>query len=127
MCATESHCGPALPGSSITGDISSEGIAGRQDTDASARRNQNGIHTDEERASAAAAAGAAAAAHGDDGMKTNRGRAILLLLLSPLVRGFSTSSAPVKTHTCDIYLKFLYIYIKLCLFSKKPPPEKGPS
>lgn len=25
----------------------------------------------------------------------------------------------MKTHTYDIYIKFLYIYIKLCLFSKK--------
>lgn len=31
----------------------------------------------------------------------------------------STSRAPVKTHTYDIYIKLLYIYIKLCLFSKK--------
>lgn len=36
----------------------------------------------------------------------------------------STSRAPVKTHTYDIYIKLLYIYIKLCLFSKKLQPEK---
>ena len=54
---------------------------------------------------------------GVDGIK--KSNLLLLVILShPIsVGAFHKQRASEKTHTYDIYLKFLYIYIKLCLFS----------
>lgn len=94
----ESHCRPVLPqSSSVSGAQASP-------TDRTEPRWGNkGILSDEETTT-----------DGEDGIKRKS-----ILLLSFSLPTSVWSIPPVKTHTYDIYIKFLYIYIKLCLFSKK--------
>ncbi len=92
-CVCVRYCHPVLPESSS----SSASITSGRDLDAWRLRGNKGIHTDE-----------GATTKREDGIKKKH--FIASHFSSHFCLEHLTSRAPVKTHTYDIYIKFLYIF-----------------